>query len=308
MGDADAAGCPGARGRGRGGLRLPEAASSATRYSEFWRGVADRGPDNHICTPCTRCRAGSAGRRSGPWLAGFALVLPLLHPGALAAGLTARTFEPALPVPAQQVVLRRALRLACSCGPRSGSAALFWKEGDGAIIDGLGADGMAARVLWTTGRVVKLQTGYVYHYAFAMLIGVALHRHLVHVQRLGRCRRDDATTGFGVLSLVTFFPLVGALLDRRTHNGRRKAMRAGSRSTPRSFTFGVSLSSSGRTSTRPTPGFQFVEEMEWLGSSINYKMGVDGISVLFVMLTTVPDAAVHPGELGGRSRTASRNT
>jgi NADH-quinone oxidoreductase subunit L len=29
-------------------------------------------------------------------------------------------------------------------------------------------------VLWTTGRVVKLQTGYVYHYAFAMLIGVAL--------------------------------------------------------------------------------------------------------------------------------------
>ena len=29
-------------------------------------------------------------------------------------------------------------------------------------------------MLWTTGRIVKLQTGYVYHYAFAMLIGVAL--------------------------------------------------------------------------------------------------------------------------------------
>jgi NADH-quinone oxidoreductase subunit L len=51
---------------------------------------------------------------------------------------------------------------------------LFWKKGDGAIIDGLGADNIAARVLQTTGRVVKLQTGYVYHYAFAMLIGVAL--------------------------------------------------------------------------------------------------------------------------------------
>ena len=37
-----------------------------------------------------------------------------------------------------------------------------------------GPDGVASRVLWTTGRVVKLQTGYVYHYAFAMLIGVAL--------------------------------------------------------------------------------------------------------------------------------------
>jgi NADH-quinone oxidoreductase subunit L len=51
---------------------------------------------------------------------------------------------------------------------------LFWKKGDGAIIDGLGPDNIAARVLQTTGRVVKLQTGYVYHYAFAMLIGVAL--------------------------------------------------------------------------------------------------------------------------------------
>jgi NADH-quinone oxidoreductase subunit L len=51
---------------------------------------------------------------------------------------------------------------------------LFWKGGDGAIIDGLGPDNVAARVLWTTGRVVRLQTGYIYHYAFAMLIGVAV--------------------------------------------------------------------------------------------------------------------------------------
>jgi NADH-quinone oxidoreductase subunit L len=50
----------------------------------------------------------------------------------------------------------------------------LWKVGDGTIIDGLGPDGIASRVLWTTGRVVRLQTGYVYHYAFAMLIGVAL--------------------------------------------------------------------------------------------------------------------------------------
>ena len=51
---------------------------------------------------------------------------------------------------------------------------LLWRKGDGAIIDGLGPDNVAQRVLWTTGRVVRLQTGYVYHYAFAMLIGVAL--------------------------------------------------------------------------------------------------------------------------------------
>ncbi|MBO0663785.1 NADH-quinone oxidoreductase subunit L [Jiella sp. MQZ9-1] len=49
----------------------------------------------------------------------------------------------------------------------------LWKTGDGKIIDGLGPDGVSARVLDVTGRVVRLQSGYLYHYAFAMLIGVA---------------------------------------------------------------------------------------------------------------------------------------
>jgi NADH-quinone oxidoreductase subunit L len=50
---------------------------------------------------------------------------------------------------------------------------LFWKGGDGAIIDRFGPDGVAAWVVDVTGRVVKLQTGYIYNYAFAMLIGLA---------------------------------------------------------------------------------------------------------------------------------------
>ncbi|MGH6819879.1 MAG: NADH-quinone oxidoreductase subunit L, partial [Methylocella sp.] len=50
---------------------------------------------------------------------------------------------------------------------------LFWEGGDGAIIDRLGPDGVAARVVDVTGRVVKLQSGYIYHYAFAMLAGLA---------------------------------------------------------------------------------------------------------------------------------------
>jgi NADH-quinone oxidoreductase subunit L len=49
----------------------------------------------------------------------------------------------------------------------------LWKKGDGWFIDGLGPDGVSARVLDVTQRVVRLQTGYLYHYAFAMLIGVA---------------------------------------------------------------------------------------------------------------------------------------
>ncbi|MCR4265996.1 NADH-quinone oxidoreductase subunit L [Nitratireductor sp. ZSWI3] len=49
----------------------------------------------------------------------------------------------------------------------------LWKKGDGAVIDGLGPDGVSARVVGVTNRIVKLQSGYLYHYAFAMLIGVA---------------------------------------------------------------------------------------------------------------------------------------
>jgi len=49
----------------------------------------------------------------------------------------------------------------------------LWKKGDGWLIDGFGPDGISARVVDITNRVVKMQTGYLYHYAFAMLIGVA---------------------------------------------------------------------------------------------------------------------------------------
>jgi NADH-quinone oxidoreductase subunit L len=49
----------------------------------------------------------------------------------------------------------------------------LWKTGDGRIIDGMGPDGISARVVDVTNQVVRLQSGYLYHYAFAMLIGVA---------------------------------------------------------------------------------------------------------------------------------------
>jgi NADH-quinone oxidoreductase subunit L len=47
----------------------------------------------------------------------------------------------------------------------------LWKIGDGKIIDGLGPDGVAARVLDVTREAVRIQSGYVYHYALAMLAG-----------------------------------------------------------------------------------------------------------------------------------------
>jgi NADH-quinone oxidoreductase subunit L len=48
----------------------------------------------------------------------------------------------------------------------------LWKQGDGSVIDGLGPDGLAATTVRLAVRASRLQTGYVYHYAFVMLIGV----------------------------------------------------------------------------------------------------------------------------------------
>jgi NADH-quinone oxidoreductase subunit L len=50
----------------------------------------------------------------------------------------------------------------------------LWQRGDLGVIDGYGPDGIAAASVDIARRAMRLQTGYLYHYAFAMLIGVAL--------------------------------------------------------------------------------------------------------------------------------------
>ncbi|MDD3029003.1 MAG: NADH-quinone oxidoreductase subunit L [Alphaproteobacteria bacterium] len=50
---------------------------------------------------------------------------------------------------------------------------VLWKKGDDQIIDGFGPDGFSALSLRLAKRVSALQTGYIYHYAFAMILGVA---------------------------------------------------------------------------------------------------------------------------------------
>ncbi|HWF00403.1 MAG TPA: NADH-quinone oxidoreductase subunit L [Caulobacteraceae bacterium] len=50
---------------------------------------------------------------------------------------------------------------------------LFWKGGDKAIIDGLGPDGVSSATYAIGRATARLQTGYLYHYAFVMLLGVA---------------------------------------------------------------------------------------------------------------------------------------
>jgi len=48
----------------------------------------------------------------------------------------------------------------------------FWKVGDKSLIDGLLVNGSARLVGWFAGVVRHLQSGYIYHYAFAMIIGI----------------------------------------------------------------------------------------------------------------------------------------
>ena len=89
--------------------------------------------------------------------------------------------------------------------------------------------------------------------------------------------------GAPILSIVTFLPLAGALFVALLSREAVQNIRYATLWTTL-ITFAISLLI--WVNFDPTtPGFQFVEERAWLGP-IKYKMGVDGISMLFVILTT----------------------
>lgn len=89
-----------------------------------------------------------------------------------------------------------------------------------------------------------------------------------------------------ILSLTTFLPLLGVvfvLMVSGNDDQAKGQMRMVALVTT-GMTFGLSLVI-WAFFDYSNPGFQFVEQRDWLGSNISYKMGVDGISVLFVVLT-----------------------
>jgi NADH-quinone oxidoreductase subunit M len=93
-------------------------------------------------------------------------------------------------------------------------------------------------------------------------------------------------TSWPILSVVTFLPLAGALfiaLLPEDEAGIRNARWTALWTT--FITFIISLILVWRFD--PTSAdFQFVEKQPWLGGAIRYAMGVDGISLPFVVLTT----------------------
>lgn len=95
-------------------------------------------------------------------------------------------------------------------------------------------------------------------------------------------------TTWPVLSVVTFLPVVGALLVYLLARGGDEAAARNARWIAlwtTIVTFAVSLILVARFDPSQT-GFQFAEKAPWLAGTINYHMGVDGISLPFVILTT----------------------
>ena len=94
------------------------------------------------------------------------------------------------------------------------------------------------------------------------------------------------------LSIITFLPLLGALFVVFSRALRREEDQAALDRISKT----VALVTTGTVFVvtmalflfgydREASGFQFVEEAGWLGGGIDYKMGVDGVSILFVVLT-----------------------
>ncbi|KQT19477.1 NADH:ubiquinone oxidoreductase subunit L [Methylobacterium sp. Leaf399] len=138
----------------------------------FWGPALAHGPDNHIMHDI----------HSVPKIVAYSPAIMMLIGFVLAFWMYIR--RPELPgaLADQQPVLYRfllnkwyvdELYERIFVRPAKDFGKFLWKEGDGRVIDGMGPDGIAARVADVTRGVVRLQTGYVYHYAFVMLVGVA---------------------------------------------------------------------------------------------------------------------------------------
>jgi NADH-quinone oxidoreductase subunit M len=94
-------------------------------------------------------------------------------------------------------------------------------------------------------------------------------------------------TDWPILSTVTFLPLVGVLLiafiTGESEAAKRNIRMIALLTTVVTFLVSIPLWTS---FDNASAAFQFVEKHQWLGSGISYHVGIDGISMLFVILTT----------------------
>ncbi|HWJ71630.1 MAG TPA: NADH-quinone oxidoreductase subunit L [Kaistia sp.] len=141
-------------------------------YAEFWKSALFTNPDNHVL---------HAMHEMSEWVK-LAPTLMMVIGFALTYWFYIRSPEVPKRLAEEQPLLYRFLLNKwyfdelydfLFVRPAKWLGRFLWKKGDGWLIDGFGPDGISARVVDVTKRVVRLETGYVYHYAFAMLIGVS---------------------------------------------------------------------------------------------------------------------------------------
>ena len=92
---------------------------------------------------------------------------------------------------------------------------------------------------------------------------------------------------FPILSSITFLPLIGAFFIFLTRNEKGES---------NSGAVYISIFTSfvnffitlflWNSFDNETSNFQFVEEISWISGFIKFKFGIDGISILFILLTT----------------------
>ncbi|GGH20568.1 NADH-quinone oxidoreductase subunit L [Alsobacter metallidurans] len=141
-------------------------------YEEFWKGAVHTGPDNHILHAIHEVPGWVKYSPTVEMIIGF-VVAYIFY--------VQKPYLPRQLAESQPTLYRFLLNKwyfdelydVIFVRPAKWLGRFLWKKGDGLVIDGMGPDGVSARVVDVTNAVVRLQTGYVYHYAFAMLIGVA---------------------------------------------------------------------------------------------------------------------------------------
>ncbi len=150
---------------------------------------------------------------------------------------------------------------------------------------------------------VRLQSGRIANYALTMIGGLVLFASSPAVRGW-----PMNVLGFPLLSLITFLPLVGAAIILSVR-GDEQTVASNARWTAlwtSLITLALSLVLWFRFDTG-TAEFQFVERVAWFPElGVGYHMGVDGISVLFVLLSAFLTPLVHPRLLGKRHHPRAR--
>ena len=140
--------------------------------ADFWRGAIFTGPANHVLDQISGLPAWETWAPLAVTLVGFAIAFWMyIQNEGLGARLAARR-GPLYLFIYNKWFFDELYDLVFVRGAKA-LGDLFWKGGDQKIIDGLGPNGVAFLSARLGRRIGRLQTGYVYHYAFVMLLGVA---------------------------------------------------------------------------------------------------------------------------------------